>query len=159
MVRVRSAAIQRVARNTEASGNTSTPVAQKSADSRLPSERKSHGSNRNGHDVLPIVGGPSIFVRRFREITSALMAEQGGPDRCSASRKQLIRRFAAAAVLAEQMEAQLVRGENIDIKNHALLCSTMVSVARHLGVDQVARNVTRTLTEYLELRAQQEEPE
>jgi hypothetical protein len=39
---------------------------------------------------------------------------------CSESRKQLIRRFAAAAVIAEQMEAKLARGEDISITDHAI---------------------------------------
>jgi hypothetical protein len=69
---------------------------------------------------------------------------------------QLIRRFAAAAVLAEQMEAELARGISINIQKHALLCSTMVRVARQIGVKRVPRNVTPALADYLELKAKQE---
>jgi hypothetical protein len=125
MVRVRSAAIPKVARN----------------------------------DLLSDVDGSLAIAGRYRDITSAIIAEQGGVDQCSESRKQLIRRFAAAAVLAEQMEGHLARGEAIDIKDHASLSATMLSIARHLGVDQVARTVTPTLAEYLKLKAQEKEPQ
>jgi len=112
----------------------------------------------SSRDALPNVEGSLVVAGRFRDIITAIMADQGGAEQCSESRRQLIRRFAAAAVLAEQMEAQLARGETIDIQEHASLCSTMVSVARHIGVDRMARTVTPTLAQYLELNAQQEEP-
>jgi hypothetical protein len=102
---------------------------------------------------------PPVFALRYRQISSAIMHDQGGPDRCSETGQHLIRRFAAAAVLAEQMEAKLAGGETIDIKDHTLLCSAMVNLARLLGRDRVARNVTSALAKYLELKAEEEEPE
>ena len=50
-------------------------------------------------------------------------------DYCSESRRQLIRRFAAAACFAEQLEARLVNGEQIDIQQHATLSSTLVAMS------------------------------
>ena len=93
----------------------------------------------------------------FATSSVPLVADQGGTDQCSESRIQLIRRFAAAAVLAEQMEAELARGKSIDIREHALLCSTMVRVARQIGVKRVPRNVTPSLSDYLELKAHEEQ--
>ena len=103
----------------------------------------------NSRDVSLNVDGRSVIARRYREIASAIMADQGGADRCSESRQQLIRRFAAAAVLAEQMEAQLARGEKIDIAKHALLCCTLVRLAHGIGLDRVPRELTPTLADYL----------
>jgi hypothetical protein len=77
------------------------------------------------------------------------MVDQGGPDQCSESRQQLIRRFAAAAVLAEQLEASLARGEKIDITEHALLVSTLVRVAQRIGIDRIPKMIVPTLNEYL----------
>jgi hypothetical protein len=51
--------------------------------------------------------------------------------------------------LAEQLEARLVRGDQIDIQEHSLLVSTMVRVAQRLGVDRRAKNITPTLGDYL----------
>jgi len=118
--------------------------------SNLDAARKAYARSRvsNGRDVLPEVDGRSLVARRYRDIVSAILADQGGSDRCSESRKQLIRRFAAAAVLAEQLEAKLANGATIDLGEHALLCSTLVRVAHRIGLGRVAHDVT-TLGEIL----------
>jgi hypothetical protein len=126
-------------------------VQQKSADSRPIRQRKSHGRSRisNGHDVLPDVDGRSVIARRYRDITRAILVDQGGIEQCSESRQQLIRRFAAAAVIAEQMEAKLARGEEINVQEHALLCSSLVRLAQRIGIDRVPKDVVPSLDEYL----------
>src|SRR3974390_200687 len=99
----------------------------------------------NGTVLLPDVDGRSAIARRLKDITSAILADQGGADQCSESRLQLIRRFAAAAVLAEQMESRLANGEQIDIQEHALLCSTLTRLAQRIGIERRAKDVTRTI--------------
>jgi hypothetical protein len=113
--------------------------------------QKSCGRSRvsHGHDVLPDVDGRSVIARRYRDITRAIFVDQGGLDRCLESRQQLIRRFAAAAVLAEQLESRLANGEQIDIQEHATLSSTLVRLAQRIGIDRVAQNITPTLAEYI----------
>jgi tRNA(fMet)-specific endonuclease VapC len=64
----------------------------------------------------------------------------GGVSQCAEARLQLIRRFAAAAVLAEQMEARLANGHSINITDHALLSSTLVRLAQCIGIDRRLRN-------------------
>jgi hypothetical protein len=117
---------------------------QKPPDSRRNAGRKACARSRvsNGRDVLPDIDGRTVVARRYRDIAGAILIDQGGTDVCSESRKQLIRRFAAAAVLAEQLEAQLARGDAIDIQEHALLCSTMVRVAQRIGIDRIPRDIT-----------------
>ena len=51
--------------------------------------------------------GRSAVARRYRDIAAQIIADMGGASQCAEARLQLIRRFAAAAVLAEQMEARL----------------------------------------------------
>jgi hypothetical protein len=115
----------------------------KSAPRRGYADAKSHARSRvsNGRDVLPNVDGRSLIARRYRDIASAILADQGGLEQCSESRLQLIRRFSAAAVLAEQMEARLANGEEIDVSEHALLCSTLTRLASRLGIDRVPKPV------------------
>jgi hypothetical protein len=103
----------------------------------------------NGKDLLPGIDGRSLVARRYRDISSAILTDQGGADRCSEARQQLVRRFAAAAVIAEQLEARLANGEAISITEHALLCSTLVRVARQIGVGRIAKDITPSLSEYL----------
>ena len=113
--------------------------------------RKVYGRSAisNGRDVLPDVDGRSVIARRYRDITRAIFVDQGGLDRCSESRQQLIRRFAAAAVIAEQMESKLANGEQIDISEHALLCSTLTRLAQRIGIDRVALDLTPSLSDLL----------
>jgi hypothetical protein len=129
---------------TEVWAETGEVVQQKSANSRAAYPRKSHGRSRvsNGHDLLPDVDGRSIIARRYRDIANAIFVDQSGVDQCSEARKQLIRRFAAAAVLAEQMESRLANGEQIDVQEHATLSSTLVRLAQRIGIDRIPRDVT-----------------
>ena len=83
----------------------------------------------NGSKTLPDTDGRLRIARRFRDIAAAILVDQGGAELCSESRRQLIRRFSAACVLAEDLEGRLARGEEIDVERHALLCSTMTRLA------------------------------
>jgi hypothetical protein len=113
--------------------------------------RKSYARSRvtNGRDVLPGVDGRSTLARRFFDISSAILIDQGGADRCSEARVQLVRRFAAASVLAEEMEAKLANGESIDINEHALLCSSLVRLAHRIGINRAPRDVTPSVEDYV----------
>jgi hypothetical protein len=103
----------------------------------------------NGREVLPNVDGRSIVARRYRDIVCAVASDQGGAEQLSEARLQLIRRFSAAAVLAELMEARLARGEQINLQEYSLLVSTMVRVAQRIGIDRIPRDVAPSLAEYL----------
>jgi len=113
--------------------------------------RKSHARSRisNGVDLLPNVDGRSLVARRYRDISGAIIIDQGGLDRCSESRLQLIRRFAAAAVLAEQLESRLANGEQVDINEHATLSSTLVRLAAKIGIDRVPKDIGPSLGDLL----------
>ena len=108
----------------------------------------------NGADVLPNVDGRSLVARRFRDIVASVAANQGGADRCSEARLQLIRRFAAAACIAEQMEAALARGETIDVHQHTYLCSTLTRIVQRIGINRRARDVVPDLKDYLDGKAE-----
>jgi hypothetical protein len=126
-------------------------AALKPADSRLPTAGKAQARSRltNGREVLPHVDGRSLVARRYRDIMCSVASDQGGAEQLSEARLQLIRRFSATAVLAEQMEARLARGEQIDIQEYSLVVSTMVRVAQRIGIDRVPRDVAPSLAEYL----------
>ena len=102
----------------------------------------------NHADLLPNVDGRSALARRYRDLVIAIANDQGGPDRLSEARVQLIRRFAAASVLAESLEAKLANGEQIEITEHSALCSSLVRLAQRIGINRVAKDMT-TLGEIL----------
>jgi len=113
----------------------------------------------NNHDLLPGVDGRSPAARRFRDILANLASDQGGLDCISEARLQLIRRFSAAAVLAEGLEARLINGEAIDVTEHARLSSTLVRLVERIGIDRRSRNITPALSDYLARRAEPEPPD
>jgi hypothetical protein len=90
------------------------------------------------------------MARRFFDIVAAVASDQGGIDQMSEARLQLVRRFAAAAVMAETAESRLANGEAIDIASHALLCSTLVRLASRIGIDRRAREIVPTVAQYIE---------
>jgi hypothetical protein len=131
--------------------NATILVGGKSPHSRPIQNRKPHGRCRltNKKDLLPGVDGRTVVYRRFRDITSQVALDQGGLDQLSEARLQLVRRFAAAAVLAEQLEAALANGQEINIAEHGLLCSTLVRIAQRIGINRVPRDVSLTLADIL----------
>lgn len=133
-----------------ASSNARSPIAT------LPPTLRSRVGN--GADLLPGIDGRSASARRYKEVMLAIIADQGGLDRISETRAQLIRRFVAASVLSEQLEARIIEGQPVDLAEHALLSSSLVRLAQRIGIDRRARNVVPSLQEYLEAKAIEQEP-
>src|SRR5437660_12686540 len=117
----RSGAISRVATERPKKAKKNAAL-NSSADPARVGRRSSKQRSRmtNGTALLPDVDGRSAIARRLKDITSSILADQGGADQCSESRLQLVRRFAAAAVLAEQMERRLAKREPFDIQEHTV---------------------------------------
>jgi hypothetical protein len=131
----------------------------KGAASRPLVARKAQARSRvsNGRDVLPGVDNRTMIARRFFDVCQVMISDAAGLDRCSEARLQLIRRFAAAAVMAEEMEARLAKGEQIDVAEHAQLCSTLVRIAQRIGINRRLKNVTPSLHDYLESKVAESE--
>jgi hypothetical protein len=112
-------------------------------------------SNHAHRQVLPDIDGRRKAARRFRDIASAVAQDQGGADRLSEVRKQLIRRFSAAAVICEMREAAMARGEAFDAVRWVSLTNTMVKIAVQLGMDRLPREIVdgTTLRDILEGRS------
>lgn len=101
-----------------------------------------------GKHLLPHVDGRSLPYQRYRAIVSAIAVDQGGVEELSAARAQLIRRFAAASVLAEQLEVRIAKGEQIDITEFSALSSTLVRLGSRIGIDRQPRDVTPDPLQY-----------
>jgi hypothetical protein len=112
----------------------------------------------NGTEILPGVDQRSPLARRYRDLIAALVVDHGQAP--SETRMQLIRRFAACAVLAESLEARLVNGGTIDIAEHSQLSSTLVRLASRIGIDRIPRDITPTLSDIAnEIEAQRGDDE
>jgi hypothetical protein len=95
----------------------------------------------NQREILPGIDQRLAIARRYRDLVSQIVQDAGGPDRCSETRMQLIRRFASGACLAEQLEARLARGEEVSIAEYAALSSTLVRLAQRIGMNRVPKTV------------------
>jgi hypothetical protein len=84
--------------------------------------------------------------RRFRDLVSAIGVDQGGLDRLSEVRLQLIRRFAALVVIAEKQEVRLARGEDVDVAQFSTTANSLLRLAIQLGLDRVPRTVEQPLS-------------
>jgi hypothetical protein len=100
-------------------------------------------SRITGHtDLLPGLDGRSAGARRFRDLIGAFVSDQGGLDACSEIKVGLIRRLAAASVLAEQLEAKAMSGADVDVSVFCNLASTTVRIASRLGLERIARDIS-----------------
>jgi hypothetical protein len=116
---------------------------------RLSAAQRSRLSN--GKDILPSCDGRSAAARRYRDIASAVAADVSphGADHLSEARAQLVRRFSACCVLAEQLEAQLIAGGTISIPDHSLLVSSLCRLGSRIGLSRVPKTV-KALQDYLD---------
>jgi hypothetical protein len=111
-------------------------------------EKRTHEAGAAQLNYLRSVDRRTRLAKRFKEIVRAIEQDQGGSERLSEARMQLIRRFAATAVLAEQIEARLASGEEINAQEHALLSSSLVRLVQRIGINRIAKDITPTLSQY-----------
>lgn len=95
------------------------------------------------------VDGRTVVARRYKDILSAVIEDQGGIDHVSEITQHLARRFAGLAVQAEALEAALARGESISLADHTQLASTLTRLATRLGVGRKAREIVPTIEGYV----------
>jgi hypothetical protein len=103
---------------------------------------RSRVSNGTKGAMLPKIDGRSATARRIYDIASAIATDLGGADRLSETRLSLVRRFASLAALAEQHEANIANGEEVDVAELAHLSSTLCRLATRIGLKRIARDVT-----------------
>jgi hypothetical protein len=117
------------------------------ADRRLknPSQRS---LATNHADLLPGLDGRSSAARRFRDLVSSYVVDQGGLDLVSEIKLGLLRRLAATTVQCELLEAQMVNGRSVDIATLCTLASTAMRLSVRLGLERQPKPV-ETLHEYL----------
>lgn len=96
----------------------------------------------NHTELLPGLDGRSAGARRFRDLIGAFVADQGGLDQLSEIKVGLIRRLAAASVMAEMIEAKAMSGADVDVSVFCNLASTTVRIASRLGLERVQKDMT-----------------
>jgi hypothetical protein len=101
----------------------STSAAKRSAFEPRPANNRARVSNEIS--LLNGVDGRSAEARRYRDLIASLAADLGGdPNKLSESVKALIRQTAAAVVVSERIQAQIVRDEVVDLEQATRVANT-----------------------------------
>jgi hypothetical protein len=97
------------------------------------------------------VDGRSLVARRYREIFAQIVSDIGGDP--SEAQTQIARRAAALAVWAENAEARLAAGSDLDIGAFTTAANTLRRLLADLGLERRAKDITPDLRSYLEGKA------
>jgi hypothetical protein len=95
--------------------------------------------------ILPEIGpidGRTRPAIMYREVARAVASDLGGTDNLTRAQKELIKRAAGLAVLADQHEERLLKGEPVDLNEYTGIVSTQSRVLRTLGLKRVTRMKT-----------------
>jgi hypothetical protein len=99
---------------------------------------------------LPGVDGRSAIARRTRDIFDQLCADLGGFDLLSEAQTQLCRRAAMISIRCEEMEAESVAGQRMDLELYGKLTDRLGRVLQRLGIERTPRDVTPSVKDYVE---------
>jgi len=107
------------------------------------SQRRHRSSVSNGTRLFAIQGADARTHtgRRFRDLVEILANDLGGPELMSEFQKQLVRRAATLSIMAEAIEADVVRDLEFDILNYGTVCDRLRRIAETLGVVRIAKHV------------------
>ena len=94
--------------------------------------------------------GRSTAAKLFDRLIGDIESDLGGHDQLSAIELALVEAFAGAAVLASDLNTRLALGQQIDVGSHSTCISAMVRVASRLGIHRRTRDVTPSLSQYLQ---------
>jgi hypothetical protein len=122
-------------------------------------QRRHRSSVSNGSRLFAIQGADARTHtgRRFRDLVEQMTADLGGTDLLSEFQRQLIRRAATLSVMAEAIEADVVRDRDFDILDYGTVCDRLRRIAETLGLRRIPRNVDispmERLKQYQEAKA------
>jgi hypothetical protein len=121
-----------------------------------PVRRKPEARSRvgNGKVLLPMTDGRSLTARRFQDLYEDVAADLGGLDLLSEGQKQLIRRAAMISAESERQEAEWANGRPFDLALYSTTANTLRRIFESLGLERRSRDVTPSLSSYLQAKAQ-----
>jgi hypothetical protein len=109
--------------------------------------KKGIGSYEPGED-LPTIDARTRLGQRYLQVAADVIKDAGGIERVAAVKLVLVRRFAACAALAEQIEERAMNDEPFNAAEHLIYTSALVKLAKVLGTGHVPVEVP-SLEDYL----------
>jgi hypothetical protein len=79
--------------------------------------------------------------KAYDGIVANITSDLGGRDQLSTIENTLVAAFAGVAVHVGDLNAKLLRGDHIDLGEHAVAVSSLVRIASRLGVHRRPREV------------------
>ena len=101
------------------------------------------------------VDGRTRPAKAYEAIVNALVADLGGTDTISRAQLEIVRRAAGLGVLAGQIEAAIVAGDDIDPMQYQSVANAQGRLLFRLGLERAARDVTPPLADYLTAKARE----
>jgi len=93
----------------------------------------------NGKRLHVVTPGDTAWSRRFRDILSQIIDDQGGADTMSEGQRQLARRAATISIACEHMEGEAAAGRPIDLDAYGQLTDRLGRTLQRLGLKRVRR--------------------
>lgn len=92
-------------------------------------------------------------ARLARQVADDITSDLGGADSLSAAERQLAQRAAMLSVLVESQEAHWLQGEPVNVTDWLASVNCLRRVLESVGLQRRNRDVTPSLTQYLQRRA------
>lgn len=105
----------------------------------------------NGRDYfIGDIDERSLLARRFREIHSQIITDIAGDP--TEAQTQIARRAASLCVWCESAEAEMAKGNEIDIGQFTTAANSLRRLLADLGIERKSRDLTPSLDQYLRTR-------
>jgi hypothetical protein len=86
--------------------------------------------------------GRTAAAQAFDALASAIAADLGGYSELTAIEKALIEGFCGAAIVMQDLNTKLALGQEINLAEHAAVCSSMVRIAAKVSLSRRSRLVS-----------------
>jgi hypothetical protein len=126
------------------------------ADGTLP-EETGEGSERRGGKArlisLADLDGRTRSALMARDTLAGLLSDLGGEDVASVAERQIAQRAAVLAAVAEDLEARLLQGDEVDVDELLAVGNAQRRLLATIGLERRSKDVTPSTAAYLAARA------
>jgi hypothetical protein len=83
--------------------------------------------------------GRTAAAKAFDALASAIAVDLGGYSELTAIERALVEGFCGAAIVLQSLNTKLALGQDVDLSEHAVVCSSMVRIAAKIGLSRRSR--------------------
>lgn len=102
---------------------------------------------------LDQIDGRTMAAKNARALIESLESDLGGSDRLTAAEREIVRRAALTAAMAEHMEAGWLTGRGVDVAAYCALVNVQRRLLMTVGLQRRSRDVTPDLARYIAAHA------